>query len=252
MLENTFQLDNYNYIFINESDYDKLKKIIKENIVSLCWGKENVECFNLGSVIKEFMNRFSSKSPEQKYGYIGEFIYYIYILQNMKVLRPLSLFFNQEEKSFKKGFDLLGFDGENIWYSEVKSGNSNTKDINEYNLERLNAAYRDINEKLQFKNRNANYWDTAKSNLCKIEGIKSERARLSKILDGDRELKTIENKIITSVVFNNSELQLDEKIIKEKFNRLKKNDAKITIVCIRKKTIDKIIDILKEVQEENE
>lgn len=252
MFECDLQLGNYNCILIKETDYERIKTLIKENLIGLCWGKENAECFDIKDVINEFMERLSKKSIEQQYGYIGEFIYYLYILQNDKILKPLSIFFNQEERSFKKGFDLLGFDGENMWYSEVKSGNSNDKDIDSYNLERLSTAYNDIKDKLKIKNRNTNYWDTAKSNLCKIENSKDERSRLSKILDDDKKIEFIENKIITSVIFDKSDILLDNNKVKDKYDRLKCLEKNITIICIRKKTIEKVISILKEVQKENE
>lgn len=252
MFEHDLQLGNYNCIFIKETDYERIKTLIKKNLIGLCWGKENTECFDIKDVINEFMERFSKKSIEQQYGYIGEFIYYLYILQNDKILKPLSIFFNQEERSFKKGFDLLGFDGENMWYSEVKSGNSSGKDIDSYNLERLSTAYNDIKDKLKIRNRNTNYWDTAKSNLCKIENSKDERSRLSKILDDDKKIEFIKNKIITSVIFDKSDLLLDNNKVKDKYDRLKCLEKNITIICIRKKTIEKVISILKEVQKENE
>lgn len=252
MFEHDLQLGNYNCIFIKETDYERIKTLIKENLIGLCWGKENTECFDIKDVINEFIERFSKKSIEQQYGYIGEFIYYLYILQNDKILKPLSIFFNQEERSFKKGFDLLGFDGENMWYSEVKSGNSSGKDIDSYNLERLSTAYNDIKDKLKIRNRNTNYWDTAKSNLCKIENSKDERSRLSKILDDDKKIEFIKNKIITSVIFDKSDLLLDNNKVKDKYDRLKCLEKNITIICIRKKTIEKVISILKEVQKENE
>lgn len=254
MFQKGLELSNYNYIFIDENDYDKLKKMITNNIVNLCWGSANSECFDIDEVISEFMKRFSKKSDEQQYGYIGEFLYYLYILQNDNILRPLSIFFNQEERSFKKGFDLLGFDGENMWYSEVKSGKSDDKDIDSSNLERLSAAYRDIKDKLKYKNRNTNYWDTAKSNLCKIKlnTLKNERKQLATILSNDKKLEKIDHAIIISVIFNDSDKALDSVKIETKYNDLKKSKKNITIVCIRKKTIEKVISILKEVQNENE
>lgn len=254
MFQKKLELSNYNYIFIDENDYDKLKEMITKNIVSLCWGSDNSEYFDISEVISEFMERFSKKREEQQYGYIGEFLYYLYILQNDNILRPLSIFFNQEERSFKKGFDLLGFDGKSMWYSEVKSGKSDDKDIDSSNLERLSAAYRDINDKLKYKNRNTNYWDTAKSNLCKIKlnNFENERKQLARILDNDKKLEKIDNTIITSVIFNDSNLDLDDAKIKAKYNDLKNSKKNITIICIRKKTIKKVISILKEVQNENE
>lgn len=252
MFEQSLQLGYYNYIFIKEKDYEKLKKIINDNLIDLCWGKENREIFNIKDVIDEFMDRFYKKPIEQQYGYIGEFIYYLYILQNNNIIKPFSLFFNQEEKSFKKGFDLLGFDGKKFWYSEVKSGAPNDKNIDSYNLERINTAYNDIKNKLEYKKRNTNYWDTAKANILKNGDSKNERVRLAKILDTDKKIETIDNKIITSVIFDKSDLPLSNDKIRKKYEKLHKNEENITIVCIRKKTIEKVINILKEVKKENE
>ena len=114
-------LKNYNSIFIDDVDYPDIELIIKENLINLCWGSENEEFYDINEVIEEFLERFKNKNTEQKYGYIGEFLYYLYILYNADVIKPVSLFFNQEERGFKKGFDLLGYGNNEFWYSEVKS-----------------------------------------------------------------------------------------------------------------------------------
>jgi len=251
MLSSKLELKNFNYVFIDELDYGLIKRTIKDNLVSLCWGEENNDVFTISDVIKEFMVRFSRKNINQKYGYIGELIYYIYVLNNSNVMRPISLFFNQEDKSFKKGFDFLGFDGDNVWYSEVKSGNSEGKDINLYNIERLNKAYSDICKKLISKDRNDTYWETAKSNLCKIVTSKNDRTVIADIINSDKKNSNIENKVIVSVIFEDSDVQLNKDNIEKIYNRISSKDPCITIISIRKKTIDRVIKILEEVQYES-
>ena len=247
---NSLNLKNYNYIFIEEVDYENIEMMLRDNLVGLCWGTENEAIYNINDVIDEFLDRFFRKSEEQQYGYIGEFLYYLYILNNDDIISPVSIFFNQEEKSFKKGFDLLGYDGNELWYSEVKSGVKKENDIDAANLERLSTAYRDIKDKLKFINRNTNYWDTAKSNICKIKvkGIISDRKSIVDILTADRTKENIKNVIIVSVIFDNSNVDLDVQKIKEKYDNIKSQRENITIVCIRKKTIDKIIEIIKGVR----
>ena len=244
-------LRNYNYLFINDDDYKEIKSLILEHLIGLCWGTENQfsECYNLCDVIDEFLTRFESKSEEQKYGYIGEFLFYLYIIHNNDVIKPYSIFFNQDERSFKIGFDLLGFDGVDIWYSEVKSGNKNDKIIDDYNNERLNTAYRDIKEKLALKNRNTNYWDTAKSNIIKFHFSDiNERKQIVNILTEDRNKEVLNNAIIVSVVFDDSDLELNLEKIMEKYNSLKVEKENITVVCIRKRTIDNIIKIFYDIR----
>ena len=247
---NNLNLKNYNYIFIEEVDYENIEMMLRNNLVGLCWGTENEDCYDISDVIDEFLDRFFRKSEEQQFGYIGEFLYYLYILNNDDIISPVSIFFNQEEKAFKKGFDLLGYDGSELWYSEVKSCEKKGNDIDAVNLERLSTAYRDIKDKLKFINRNTNYWDTAKSNICKIKtnGIISDRKNIVDILTADRAKENIKNVIIVSVIFDNSNVDLDEQKIKEKYDNIKSQRENITIVCIRKKTIDKIIEIIKGVR----
>lgn len=248
------ELKNYNSIFVDNIDYHDIELIIKENLISLCWGSENEEFYNINEVIEEFLERFKKKNTEQKYGYIGEFLYYLYILYNVDVIKPVSLFFNQEERGFKKGFDLLGYGNNELWYSEVKSGSADNKDIDDYNLERLYTAYKDIVSKLSFKNRNKNYWDTAKANICKIKFTNgyTERKEIIKILTEEKSVNKLNNIIIVSVVFSNSITPLDMSKIQDKYNKLKSNSENITIVCIRKKTIEKIIEMLLRMCSNNE
>lgn len=251
---NKLVLKMYNYIFIEDIDYNEIEFMVRDNLIGLCWGTENEEYYEINDVIDEFLDRFFRKDEKQQYGYIGEFLYYLYVLKNDEIISPVSLFFNQEEKSFKKGFDLLGFDGNELWYSEVKSGNKKDNDIDYYNMERLNTAYSDIKDKLKYINRNTNYWDSAKSNICKIKakGIVSERKNIIEILTNDRGKEEIKNIIIVSVVFDDSNEILDIEKIKRKYEQLKSNKENITIVCIRKKTIDKIIEIIKRVRDNDE
>lgn len=247
---NNLNLKNYNYVFIEDVDYENIEMMLRNNLVGLCWGTENEDYYDINDVIDEFLDRFFRKSEEQQFGYIGEFLYYLYILNNADIISPVSIFFNQEEKSFKKGFDLLGYDGSELWYSEVKSGEKKEYDIDSVNLERLSTAYRDIKDKLRFINRNTNYWDTAKSNICKIKvnGIISDRNNVVNILTTDRVKENIKNVIIVSVIFDNSTVDLNVRKIKEKYDNIKSQRENITIVCIRKKTIDKIIEIIKGVR----
>lgn len=251
MVENSLCLKYFNVVYIEDEDYYKLEKLIVDNFVSLCWGSANNSFFSIEDTINEFMIRFNGKSEPQQYGYIGEFLFYLYVLNNKSIIKPVSIFFNQEERSVKKGFDTLAFDGCELWYTEVKSG-QNTSCIDVKNIERLNTAFFDIENKLREKDRNTNYWDTAKSKMCQIEFDKTkEREKVIQILDNDRANPLVTNAIVVSVIFDNQGGLFDEKKIKEKYLDFKSKNGNITVVCIRKKTIEKIIEILKKVGKVN-
>ena len=68
----------------------------------------------------------------------------------------------------KKGFDVLLFDGEKVWYSEVKSReNASEEEITSAHSKKIKEAINDITEK--FNSNNDNYWLTAKTNIVNIK-----------------------------------------------------------------------------------
>ena len=136
-----------------------------------------------------------------------------------------------------------------IYHMIFDISNGTYKNIDDYNNERLNTAYRDIKQKLALKNRNTNYWDTAKSNIVKFHfSDVNERKQIVNILTEDRNKEILNNAIIVSVVFDDSDLELNLEKIIEKYNSLKVEKENITIVCIRKRTIDNIIKIFYDIR----
>ena len=119
-------------IYYIESITDELKREIRKRLVRICHGPvgENSPFLihSYHATIKEFFSRYdtigtTAEAQNRKKGMIGELLVHV-ILEiegNFSVVSP---FFNMEERSFKKGFDVCLYDSnlQNLWITEVKSG----------------------------------------------------------------------------------------------------------------------------------
>lgn len=133
---------------------DDLKNRIRSNLAALCYGYKNVKrnssIYSYENTVKEFVARYSSKSEDTQKGMIGELLSHILIKECVSRLRPASPFFNMEETSIRKGYDLILIDIENkvLWITEVKAGEVNGKKSDAANAALLHTAKRDLKERL--------------------------------------------------------------------------------------------------------
>ncbi len=142
---------------------------------------------------------------------------------------------------------MLSVKDNEVWYSEVKSGEHKfLKSINKLNIEKINLAYNDLSEKLSYINRNNNYWITAKMKLNLCLDSSEEIERIGQILSLDMKSQLIKNKIVVSVIFGKSSERIDKTMVEEKLNTIRSTDEKVIIVCIRENTVDRTISIIEE------
>jgi len=250
-MNNNFNDKGYYIQFLDDKTFENFEKIIKEEIIEICCGYCNCNIYDIPEIAKEFLFRVdkeNSKDNRHKIGYIGELLYYVFAKYKFPFLKPINPMMNLEERSFKKGFDMLSIEDGNIWYSEVKSGEISIPIptlLNKINIDKLNSAYSDISSKLDGTNKNTNYWTTAKSKLLLCTNDASEISNLAKILDSDMRLPKVKNKIIVSVIFGKTMEQIDEKKIVKKLEQFRKKDEKLIIVCIRENTIERTLNIIR-------
>lgn len=106
----------------------ELRKIIRERLSAICFGMSAAasgrKLYSYQSTIKEFLSRYDLKPPNTKKGLIGELLNHILIAELFPEYAVVSPFFNLEEKSIKKGFDvvLTSIKDNELWITEVKSG----------------------------------------------------------------------------------------------------------------------------------
>ncbi len=146
---------------------NEFKEAIRNDLAEISYGKgvvqeDPVDMYSYKETLKEFFKRYDKKTIDIKKGMIGELISNVLIRHHIDRLNCISVFFNKEERSIKKGYDIVYFDvyDNHIWYSEVKSGtNDEQKNVDEACKILLKRADADICTKFQEKRRSL--WDSA-------------------------------------------------------------------------------------------
>ena len=149
-------------LYYIENFSDELKSEIRSRLVSICHGAEHAQStrviYSYKYTLKEFIKRYKTNqdaSENRKKGMIGELLVHV-ILEIEGRFTVASPFFNMEERSFKKGFDIALFDSktEELWITEVKSGNKQKSQATASSaiVGLINTAKDDLNRRLNDHN----------------------------------------------------------------------------------------------------
>jgi hypothetical protein len=215
---NGLEIEKYNgcYLFRIEEFSNEIKDLIKEQFAEIWNGLIQVDedpvFFSLKKTVIVFLDRYNSKSNKIKKGMIGELLAHLLINNFAVDLKPLSILKNKEERSIKKGFDILYYDfsTESIWYSEVKSGEATSSENRPNNLasNHLDKAKQSISE--MFNSGRRSLWESALIDVKLTVEESEHRNDFSDLLKIDSENISSDNKsvILISVLFHN----LSEKI----------------------------------------
>jgi len=238
---------------------DELKDLIRMRLSSICFGtstgESNKDMYSYKNTLKEFLGRYKTKTPDTKKGMIGELLSHILLPEIMNNIRTISPFFNLEEKSIKKGFDIIFIDTakEELLFTEVKSGNVTDKQSsNNKNDYLLKDAKKDIQTKLN--DNNSSIWHNsihgARIALYNNKNIKKTVVDILEdyLSDVQKESQNsnTKNVILVSVLYNH----LADKITIEQMQKFKsaldsENIFNYSIVfSIQKNTYEKIESFL--------
>jgi hypothetical protein len=105
-----------------------LQAALRENLTRICHGEDQASrdraIFKYPATLTAFWDRYSSKPKNTRIGMLGELLAHVVILKLLPEFNVVSPFFNMEEKSIRKGFDLLLYESasDEVWITEVKSG----------------------------------------------------------------------------------------------------------------------------------
>ncbi|MDP1771160.1 MAG: SAVED domain-containing protein [Methylobacter sp.] len=243
-----------------ESLSDDIKELIRSNLLTICHGSHSSDysdtpLFNYESTLASFLERYKNKTDNTKKGMIGEFLSHILITELFDEFDVVSAFFNLEEKSIKKGFDLLLYKSldSSVWITEVKSGNLHkNKTHDETTRDLLNTAKADLDVRLNTQE--TMYWINAVNSVrCSLNDEKDYKNALVKILitEGNaaalNKAKSNDNCVIlVSNLFEPLDTRISKEIAKsflEKTNEAK-SFANTVVFCIQKETYSKVIDFL--------
>jgi hypothetical protein len=235
---------------------NEFKKLIREEISRICYGKQRIDEDDLGhysykNTLADFWKRYNPKDENTKKGMMGEFIAHLIISNTLENLKTISIFTNKEELSIKKGFDLnyVDVDGTSIWYGEVKSGEvPSDSHPDKKNTELLGEAKSSLSNLLSGER--SNIWDSViiDAKLCCTADESKKVGDLLKMdihqIRNDSTIK--KNAILISVLFHDVENKISHELIKQYLTKVGAENlfANIILFSIQKSTYKKIEEFL--------
>lgn len=250
-LTDSFGLAHINFLS------DELKESIRKHLSSICHGADQAASvrvmYNYQSTLATFLERYNSKPELTKIGMIGELLSHVLIIEMLPNYEPVSPFFNLEEKSIKKGFDVLLFSNtdDELWITEVKSGHLHKdKNSSETTKDLLNTAKGDLKKRLN--ENELNHWQNAihAARIAIGQNKDYKKVVLDLLLDeGDLTCQKMatsadNNVFLISNLFEESSEQINETVVSSFQKNLegKGTFKKSMVLSIKKPTYTAIAD----------
>lgn len=238
---------------------EDIKALIKNNLSVICHGTKvlgvDKPIYNYVSTIKNFLERYKTKQANTQKGIMGEFLSHILITELYEDFEVVSAFFNMEENSIKKGFDILlcKTTSQTLFITEVKSGNLHKdKDHDQTTFDLLTSAKKDLYKRLN--EQKVTYWHNAINSVrSSMQDEKDYKKTLIGILEDfgsevSEEEGSSNNKsvVLVSNLFEPLEHKISSAPVKDFFEDLQKSKifADVIIFCIQKETYSRIVDFL--------
>lgn len=242
---------------------EELKQEIRNQLVKICHGesKENSksELYSYRQTLKEFIHKYQEDSVDNNRhkGLIGELLVHILIGIENKFL-VTSAFFNLEEHSFKKGYDITLYEKstKEIWITEIKSGekHENHKTSSKSMVALINKAkthlithQKDVESSMLWHNAVNHATVALKNSRSEKQAILDLLEKMgSKACNDEFSIKTC-NVILAGVLFHSMTDQILKKEITKKFISLQKDQCfkQILVMAIQKATFNKVYEFMK-------
>ncbi|MBS5809739.1 MAG: DUF1837 domain-containing protein [Campylobacter concisus] len=230
---------------------DELKYKIKEQLVEICYGEyalvSNFNYHSFDETVRELVNHRIPSNINRKVGVIGELLLNVLIREftDFKIVSP---FFNLEERNVKKGFDIIAVDSnKELWIIESKAGElGNLKTSTEKACERINAAKRDLDTRLNMHN--SQLWLNAVNSIRSALDDTSEKNTIVNILNKNSNscLSNDKNVILGGTVFCIFDSAIDSTELGKLYDSILSSNkfSKLKLIAIQKQTYQAIIDYL--------
>lgn len=253
-------IKNENHCVIHIDDLsDNLKNRIRDDLSKICHGISKSQTkratYSYKETIKEFLKRYNEKPLNTKKGMIGELLTHLFIAEVNPSFSTVSPYFNLEERSIKKGFDLVlySLDNNDLWITEVKSGELHkNKTSNQTNQILLDKAKDDLNKRLNESN--STLWANAINGaMIALDNNRDIKNAVVEIL-GDISDTTVyntqtskdKNVVLVSSLFSPLTDKIQDKSVSQCHEKYSNEELfnSILIVSIQKETYSKVIDFL--------
>lgn len=263
----TYLLDSENNcsVCVIDNFSDDLKELIRQNLNTVCLGSAKSSSgrsvYSYPKTLREFLKRYRDKTDTTKLGMLGELLCHILLFTLRSDLHAASPFFNMEESSIKKGFDLIISEKTetNLWIAEVKSGEVGKSDKDQKIRTLIDKAKADLLSRLSSSN--TTIWHTAINNveLALASTNKSKDILISyleEFLEGAENLNNAPsgfNVILAPILFEDCNNPIQLATICDKASHLSSSGdfAKCIVFAIQKSTIVKIEEFLYSEAESN-
>ncbi len=238
---------------------DELKLLIRKDLSTVCHGAAKVasgnKIYSYKSTLKAFLSRYETKTEKTKTGMIGELLCHITLYHFYTNLKPASPFFNMEEGSIKKGFDLIAIEkgGKGFYFTEVKSGKVGKLDKDKKIHALIDLAKTDLEDRIP--NSDSTLWYSAINNVeLSLESGKPEKTILINCLSEFFEAaesgtdKTGDARVIlVPVLFESTTNTLDLSTLISKSSNIQSNKTfcDCIVFAIQKSTLEKVEEFLK-------
>nr|WP_298000191.1 Hachiman antiphage defense system protein HamA [uncultured Anaerotignum sp.] len=240
----------------------ELKQEIRDRLVKVCRGFDQAQSerkiYSYKETVKEFIKRYKTNndlSEDRKKGMIGELLVHV-ILDIEGRFITASPFFNMEERSFKKGFDVSLFESDTneLWITEVKSGKKQKRQANASSaiVGLINTAKNDLNTRLN--EQNTNLWINAiHAAQVSMSGKGNQKDAVVRLLeqcaddavDGNNSSNSF-NVVLAGTLFHPMSERMEASKVKRKYTKITNENLfkKIFIMALQKETFEAVYDFL--------
>lgn len=240
---------------------ESIKESMREQLAAICHGENYTNtgrrAYNYKNTIKEFLKRYEKKSEKIRMGMIGELLVHLIFNNYFDEYKTVTPYFNMEERSIKKGYDLVLTEVANqiLWITEVKSGKLHSrKNSNRTMNDFIGTAYKDLTKRLNKEN--VSLWMEA-VNCAKIsldDKHVMKQAVIDILLDWNDEATDgkcsshDKNVILTGVLFADMNDKINNENARKKQIRIERTKIfqQVYVLEIQKGTYSKIYNFLKE------
>ena len=223
---------------------------------SICYGRneagQGLSVYSYENTLREFLSRYSRKPASTKKGMMGELLAHLVIDKVLPNLQKITILFNKEERSIRKGFDLtyIEIEGDVIWYGEVKSGEVNNRETpSEKNVALLQLSKSGMSTFLE--GHRENLWHSVITDVS-LSLAAGQHKKVKTLLDSDlqeiRDEGAQKSAILISVLFHDVNNPIADAEVRSCLESIiaENRFAGVVTFSIQKSTYTSIEDFLNE------